>query len=230
MNAARRPGLVIAVDGPSGAGKSSTSREVAARIGCAYLDSGSMYRALALWCADHGIAATDPDAVVAAARQLPMEISASATGFAVLLDGSNVTDRLHRPEVSGMVSGYAGIREARNALNARMRAIIADAGRIVVEGRDITTVVAPDADLRVLLQADPARRIARRQAELAGAADARTVTEQVIGRDAVDSASSQFETPADGVVLIDSTKLTLQEVVEKVIGLVPAQLRTPDPA
>lgn len=227
VNAARRPGLVIAVDGPSGAGKSSTSRVVAARLGCAYLDTGSMYRALAVWCADHRIAADDTDAVVAAARDLPLEITPSPAGFTVALDGRDVTARLHRPEVSGMVSGYAAVRDARRSLNARMRAIIAASGRIVVEGRDITTVVAPDADLRVLLQADPARRIARREAELNGAADRKTVTEQVVGRDAADSASSKFETPAAGVVLIDSTELTLEQVVDKVIGLVPAELREP---
>ena len=228
VSTAREPKLVIAIDGPSGAGKSSTSHLVAERLGCAYLDTGSMYRALAVWCSDRGIDAADAQAVIDAAHDLPMTVSPSSTDFAIALDGDDVTARLHLPEVSGMVSGYAGIREARNALNEKMREIIAQAGRIVAEGRDITTVVAPDADLRILLQADAARRIARREAELNGAADTTTVTEQVVGRDAKDAASSQFETPAPGVVLIDSTELTLEEVVEKVIDLVPEQLRWPE--
>ena len=106
-----------------------------------------------------------------------------------------------------------------------MRAIIADRGRIVVEGRDITTVVAPEADVRVLLQADPQRRIARRVRQLNGAADEDTVTSQVIGRDAADAASSEFETPAEGVTLIDSSKLDLAAVIELVVNLVPRSLR-----
>lgn len=227
MNAAKRPALVIAVDGPSGAGKSSTSREVATRLDCCYLDSGSMYRALTVWCSDHGIPADDEEAVITATSQLPMDITTSPKQFAIRLDGVDITERLHQPEVSGMVSGYARIRAARNLLNSRMREIITNAGRIIVEGRDITTVVAPDADLRILLQADPQRRIARREAELAGAADTKTVTEQVIGRDAADAESSEFETAANGVVLIDSSELTLEQVVEKVIELVPEKLRTP---
>ncbi len=226
MSDVLQPTLVIAVDGPSGSGKSSTSRAVAKRLGCDYLDTGSMYRALATWCASHLIDAQDAEAVTHAASNLPLEIDTFPADFKVLLDGQDVTVALHTPEVSGIVSGYAAVPGARAALNARMREIIARRGRIVVEGRDITTVVAPDADVRVLLQADPDRRIARRVRQLEGAADHQTVTEQVIGRDATDSASSQFETPAPGVHLIDSTELDFDEVVAQVIALVPSERRS----
>ncbi len=225
MNDVLRPDLVIAVDGPSGSGKSSTSRAVAERLGAAYLDTGSIYRALATWCASRSIGPDDTERVAHAARELPIEIDTDPAGFRVRADGRDVTAELHTPEVSGIVSGYAAIRPARDALTEMMRAIIADRGRIVVEGRDITTVVAPDADVRVLLQADPQRRIARRVRQLNGAADEDTVTSQVIGRDAADAASSEFETPAEGVTLIDSSELDLTAVIELVVNLVPRPLR-----
>lgn len=227
VNDVLSPALVIAVDGPSGSGKSSTSRAVAQRLGAAYLDTGSMYRALTIWCRDHQIGPEDPAAVTKAAAELPMQIDTDPSGFRVCLDGVDITASLHSPEISGLVSGFAAIRSARNELTAKMRQIIADRGRIIVEGRDITTVVAPDADLRVLLQADPQRRIARRVQQLDGAADQQTVTAQVIGRDRLDATSSDFETPAAGVQLIDSTELDLDQVVEQVISLVPHPLRKP---
>lgn len=226
-NVLRQPALVIAVDGPSGSGKSSTSRAVAQRLGCAYLDTGSMYRALAVWCAGEGIEASDTAAVTQAAAELPISIDTDPASFRIELAGRDVTSALHRPEVSAMVSAYAAVRPAREILTAQMRAIIASQDRIVVEGRDITTVVAPDAEVRVLLQADPQRRIARRVQQLGGAADQQSVTAQVIDRDAADSASSQFETPAAGVRLIDSTELDLEQVIELVISLVPLRLQTP---
>ncbi len=112
--------LVIAVDGPSGSGKSSTSRAVAERLGAAYLDTGSIYRALATWCASRSIGPDDTERVAHAARELPIEIDTDPAGFRVRLDGRDVTARVaYVPEVSGMVSGYAAIRDARDALNAR---------------------------------------------------------------------------------------------------------------
>ena len=159
------------------------------------------------------------------AATLPLGINTDPADFGVRLAGSDVTAQLHTPQVSGIVSGYARIAEARGWLIARMRQIIAERGRIVVEGRDITTVVAPDAQVRVLLKADATARIARRTAQLNGAADRVTVTDQVIGRDRVDALTSDFEHPAHGVVVIDSTDLSLAQVVERIAGLVPAPLR-----
>ncbi|GAA2184244.1 hypothetical protein GCM10009785_31350 [Brooklawnia cerclae] len=231
MTTVLQPRLVIAIDGPSGSGKSSTSRAVASRLGCEYLDTGSMYRALALWCTHRGIASDDPVAVARAARDLPIKVRTDPASFRVELGANDVTEQLHAPEVSGIVSGYAGVLPAREALIVRMRRIIEDCGRIVVEGRDITTVVAPGADVRVLLQADPEQRIHRREAQLDGAADHETVAEQVVGRDAADSATTRFETPADeGVHLIDSTDLTLDEVIDRVVALVPHELVVPVPS
>lgn len=223
----KTPRLVIAIDGPSGSGKSSTSKLVAGDLGCAYLDTGSFYRALAWWCEHEEIGTDQAERVVEAARTLPMRVCTDPTAFAVAVAGQDITDQLHDPRISGMVSGYSNIRPARQVLTELMRSVIREAGRIVVEGRDITTVVAPDADVRILLQADPAARIARRERQLEGAADHETVTRQVVGRDRDDAVSSQFETPADGVILIDSTHLSLDEVVVRVEALVPERLRSP---
>lgn len=221
------PRLVIAIDGPSGVGKSSTSHLVAQQLECDYLDSGSMYRALAVWCHHKHIDPADAGAVARTAGYVDLEIATNPIDFRIAISGVDLTDDLHRPEVSAIVSGYASNQRVREILNKQMRAIIADRGRIVVEGRDITTVVAPDADVRILLQADPRRRIARRQAQLGGALDPATVSEQVVGRDAADSANAQFKTPAPGVELIDSTMMGLDQVVAAVIALVPEEKRFP---
>ena len=219
------PRLVIAIDGPSGVGKSSTSHLVAERLSCAYLDSGSMYRALAVWCHHKYIDPADTERVARTAEYLDFEINTDPRDFRIAISGVDLTEDLHHPEVSAIVSGYASNQQARQVLNQRMREIIADRGRIVIEGRDITTVVAPDADVRILLQADPQRRIARRHRQLGGAVDTDTVTEQVVGRDAADAHHAQFETPAAGVTLIDSSELDLDQVVDAVIDLVPADRR-----
>lgn len=219
------PHLVIAIDGPSGVGKSSTSHLVAEQLNCAYLDSGSMYRALAVWCHHKYIDPADIEMVARTAQYLDFEINTDPKDFRIGISGVDLTDDLHHPEVSAIVSGYAANKTARQQLNQRMRELITDRGRIVVEGRDITTVVAPDADVRILLQADPQRRIARRDRQLGGTLDAAMLTQQVVGRDAADSKNAQFDTPADGVTLIDSSELDLQQVVAAVIDLVPAELR-----
>ncbi len=219
------PSLVIAIDGPSGSGTSSTARALASALCMDYLDTGSLYRALVVGWTRRGVQAADAVGVAVSAATLPLGINTDPADFGVRLAGSDVTAQLHTPQVSGIVSGYARIAEARGWLIARMRQIIAERGRIVVEGRDITTVVAPDAQVRVLLKADATARIARRTAQLNGAADRVTVTDQVIGRDRVDALTSDFEHPAHGVVVIDSTDLSLAQVVERIAGLVPAPLR-----
>lgn len=223
----RTPKLVIAMDGPSGSGKSSTSRLVASELGCAYLNTGAMYRALAQWCHSHDIEPTQHSAVIDAAQRMPMRIVTDPNQDRVFLADEDVTEQLHSPEVSGIVSGYANIRPARDILTAMMRDVIEQEGRIVVEGRDITTVVAPDADVKVLLQADLEARVARRDKQFAGALGSHELHQQVAGRDKLDAKSSQFQQATDGVVLIDSTFLDLDQVVEAVISLVPAGLRDP---
>ena len=213
--------LVIAIDGPSGSGKSTTARALAARLGCAYLDTGAMYRAVADEALRRGVI-TDPDAVLAVAGDTPPVMGLDPAAPTVAIAGRDVTAAIREPALSAQVSKVATIQAVRDVLSDQMRRVVAAARRIVVEGRDITTKVCPDADVRVLLVADPAERIRRREAELAGAVDRAQVTDQVVRRDRDDATMSQFETPAPGVTLIDSTYLSLDEVVDRILALVPA--------
>ncbi len=212
--------LIIAIDGPSGSGKSSTSRGVARRLGLAYLDTGAMYRAAAWLVAERTL--EDPAAIIDAVATTPMDIALDPAAFAITVDGTDVTEAIREPRISASVSKVSTIQAVRDILIARQRALIAGAdGGIVVEGRDITTVVAPEAQVRVLLVADPAARIARRQAELGDRADHAQVTDQVIRRDADDSTVAAFTEAAPGVTVVDSTHLTLDQVIDRICGMAP---------
>jgi cytidylate kinase len=216
--------LVIAIDGPSGSGKSSTSRGVASRLGLAYLDTGAMYRAATWLALETGLDTDDTAAVADLVTSASIVSSLDPVNPTVVIDGHNVTDAIRDPEVSAAVSAIATNLTVRADLVARQKAIIAEATEgIVAEGRDITTVVAPDAPVRVLLVADPAARVARREAELGGRADTAAVTDQVIRRDRDDSTVASFHEAAPGVVVLDSTHLSLNEVIEAICALADGQ-------
>lgn len=212
--------FVIAIDGPSGSGKSSTARGVAKRLGLAYLDTGAMYRAAAWLVREAGVATGDSEAVARLVRTTPLTISLDPEHAQVTIGGHDVTAAIREPGVSAMVSTVASQPHVRTALIDQQRRLIAESGEgIVVEGRDITTVVAPHADLRLLLVADPTARVARRAAELGDKVAAGDVTDQVLRRDRDDATVSRFEQAADGVRVIDSTHLGLEEVIDEVCGL-----------
>ena len=214
-------GLVIAIDGPSGSGKSSTARGVADRLGLAFLDTGSMYRALTVAYLRSGLDPADTAGVSGlAAHQL--QVGTDPLAPSIALDGEDVTAEIRDQKVSSAVTVLSTNLPVRDRLTAQMREIIAAAaGGIVVEGRDITTVVCPQAQVRVLLVADPAHRMARRGAELKGQASTEALTHQVLQRDKDDATVSQFETPAPGVTLVDSTHLSLAEVIDAIAALCP---------
>ena len=218
-------GTVIAVDGPSGSGKSTVSRAVARRLGLGYLDTGAMYRALAWWCAHEGVDLDDREAVAAAAASMPLEMSLDPDDGRVCVAGVDVSRQIRTPGLSKVVSKVATNLKVREELVRRQRAIVEGARYgIVAEGRDITTVVAPDADVRVLLTASKEARLARRALETRGSADAAAVAatrDEVLRRDADDSAVAEFLTAADGVTRIDSSAMGIEEVVEAVVSLVP---------
>ena len=163
--------LVVAVDGPSGSGKSSVSKAVARRLGAAYLDTGAMYRAVAWHCLNEGVDLADAEAVAAAAVAMDLDQSTDPDVEAVRVGGTDVTEAIRGPEVTDTVSTVAVVIPVREELHRRQRAAIAAAGRMVAEGRDITTVVAPDAHARVLLTASEAVRTARRSGQLAAAGE-----------------------------------------------------------
>jgi CMP/dCMP kinase len=213
--------LVIAIDGPSGSGKSSTAKAVARELGLAYLDTGAMYRAIACAYLDAGVDPSDVDGVIRETLNADVVISTDPDHEHVVVNGADVTARIREPEISAKVSAVSTVPECRENLVARQRALIEQAPRgIVAEGRDITTVVAPDADIRLLLTADAEVRMARRKAELGDKVDAAALHDQVVRRDSDDSKLVNFTTAADGVTELDCTYLSLPEVIEAVLGLV----------
>jgi len=222
--------LTIAIDGPSGSGKSSVSKAVAARLGIGYLDTGAMYRALTWWCLERDLDLTDVDAVAAAARDLPLDMRTDPGAPTVLVDGTDVTAAIRTTEVSTAVSAVATNREVRPVLQQLQRDLMAriaeQTGGVVAEGRDITTVVAPDARVRVLLTASEEARLRRRSAELHGRTDDSAVEatrDQVVRRDRDDSTVSTFTEAAEGVVLVDTSELDLDQSVEAVLDVVAAE-------
>jgi cytidylate kinase len=219
--------LVVAIDGPSGSGKSSTARGVAQKLGLAFLDTGAMYRA-ATWLVLHSdVAATDTAAVAALVESADIAVELDPENQGVAINGTDVTEAIREPVVSAAVSSVATNLAVRANLVVRQQQIIASAEQgIVAEGRDITTVVAPDAPVRVLLVADPSARVARRQAELGQRVTSADVTDQVIRRDRDDSTVAQFTEAAEGVVVVDSTHLTLPEVIDRIADLAQPSQQT----
>ncbi|GAB2761809.1 (d)CMP kinase [Terrabacter sp. AAH1] len=222
-------GFVIAVDGPSGSGKSSVSKQVARSLGYGFLDTGAMYRALTWWCLHEGVDLTDAEAVTAAAERFPLSIGTDPDHPAVEVDGTDVSAEIRETRISTNVSAVATVIPVREILRLLQRRLISDAGRanggVVAEGRDITTVVAPDAPVRILLTASEEARLARRSKELHGAADADSVEatrSQIVDRDRADSAVSEFTVAADGVTTIDTSDLDFEGSVEAVLQVVEA--------
>jgi cytidylate kinase len=216
--------LVVAVDGPSGSGKSSVSREVARRLGLRYLDTGAMYRALTWWVLAQGVDPADQPAVARLARELPLEIGTSTESTLLTVDGQDLTAAVREPRISAAVSAIATNLEVRAELIRRQRGLIAaEDGGIVVEGRDITTVVAPDADARVLLTASEQARLARRALEVHGRDDDQAIAatrDHVVRRDAQDATVADFLEAGLGVTVIDSSELSFEETVDAVLDVV----------
>lgn len=207
--------LVIAVDGPSGSGKSSASRGVARELGLRYLDTGATYRAITWLVVSRGLDASDGPAVAALARKSTVEISTDPADQWVRLDGQDISREIRTRSVDSNVSAVAVVEEVRERLTGMQRSIIAAARPgIVAEGRDVGRVVAPDAQLKVYLTADPQAR-ARRRAPDRGLTIDVTEADQA-RRDRLDAAQSA---KAADAVLIDATDLTLAEVIDAIAGL-----------
>jgi len=218
----RSAGLVVAVDGPSGSGKSTLARAVATSAGLAYLDTGAMYRAVTWAALDHGLDLADTAAVAALSRGLDIDVTTDPAATAVRVAGVDVTEAIRRPGLSAVVSAVATNLEVRTELVARQRAVAARGG-VVLEGRDTTTVVAPAADVRILLTADEATRLARRAREVRGSDDEAALAAthaEVLDRDVRDSAVADFTTAADGVTVIDSSGHTAAQVLAIALELV----------
>ncbi len=206
---------MVAIDGPSGSGKSSASRGVASSLGLSYLDTGAMYRALTWWLMSARVDTADEQLVAARAAEPAIEVSTDPDDPWTCVNGQDVSLDIRTEAVSAQVSVVARIQAVRDHLIEAQRAIIsAAAAGIVAEGRDIGTVVAPDAQLKVFLTADPQARARRRAAERGDAVDATEAAQA--RRDRLDAAQSQMAADA---VLLDATELTLAEVIEEIARL-----------
>ena len=224
--------VVVAIDGPSGSCKSSVSKAVASRLGLAYLDTGAMYRAATVWSMETADLA-DAAAVATAVRAMPLVMGLDPAAPGVELAGRDVAVTIRTTQVTTAVSKVASNLDVRAELKRLQREIIDQessaqavfsGGRgIVAEGRDITTVVAPDADVRVLLTASEEARLRRRSLEVHGAADATAVDatrDQVLRRDQDDAKVTQFHVAADGVATVDSSDLDFEQTVDAVLAAV----------
>jgi len=226
---APRP-LVVAIDGPSGSGKSSVSREVARRLGLEYLDTGAMYRAVCWAALEAGVDLRDKTRVAQVARRLDLQLETDAEAPRVRVDGRDVTAQIRESRISALVSTVATNQDVRAELRRRQQELIEAARRgpragVVAEGRDITTVVAPDADVRLLLTASEESRLARRALEMHGRDDASALEatrDEVLRRDADDATVSNFHTAAAGVVKLDSSTMDFEETVTAVLHAVVA--------
>ncbi|MET9625142.1 MULTISPECIES: (d)CMP kinase [unclassified Streptomyces] len=213
--------VIVAIDGPSGTGKSSTSKAVAAKLGLSYLDTGAQYRAITWWMISNGVDVDDADAVANASSK-PVIVSGTDPGRpTITVDGVDAAGPIRTEEVTSKVSAVSAVPEVRALITELQRTIARGAGQgIVVEGRDIGTTVLPDADLKIFLTASPEARAARRSGELKGA-DVAATRQALIKRDAADS--SRKTSPlakADDAVEVDTSELTLDQVIECVVTLV----------
>ncbi|WP_084129699.1 (d)CMP kinase [Demequina sp. NBRC 110055] len=215
-------GIVIAIDGPAGTGKSTVSREAAKRLGLAYFDTGATYRVATLACLREGVDFSVSSDVASMVATMNVELVLDPANPRVMLDGEDVSALIRTDTVALTVSKVATNLEARPILQQMQRDVIAaelTGGRsggkgVVAEGRDITTVIAPEADVRILMTADDEVRVARRAGE---GADLATVREAVLGRDKKDATVVSFHEAADGVLTLDTTDLTIEEAVQAVL-------------
>ncbi|QWC87063.1 (d)CMP kinase [Nocardioidaceae bacterium] len=211
--------MVVAVDGSSGSGKSSTSRGVAERLGLRYLDTGAQYRAVTWWMLLRGVDVTDHDAVAARAIEPRVESGTDPADPTITVDGVDVSEAIRAEDVTGAVSDVAAVGAVRTRLVALQRAIIGDGG-IVVEGRDIGSVVWPDAAVKVHLGADVSARAARRAAEQ-GSGDTDATAADLERRDAKDSGRAVDPARrADGSHDLDTTDITLTQAIDAIVALV----------
>lgn len=236
VSAAAAAPILVAIDGPAGSGKSSVSRHAAARLGFGILDTGAAYRALAWSALRGGIDLDDSGAVLALLDAWSYSITLQGEQrVAVRLPGIDdvassdpidITAEIRHPEISGQVSRVSKHTEAREWLNDMFRRIVAESGLpgVVIEGRDITTVVAPGAPVRILMTASPDARATRRAGELPGLSHEQVLAD-IVARDAKDALVVDFMNPAPGVTLVDTSDMNFEQSIQTVVDIVEAAQR-----
>jgi cytidylate kinase len=220
--------LVVAMDGPSGTGKSSVSRRLATRLDARYLDTGAMYRVATLRVLRAGIELTDAAAIGAAVKELPLTIGSDPSREVILLDGADVSSEIRGDAVTKAVSAVSAVPELRDLLVAMQREITSAAQRIVVEGRDIGTVVLPDADAKIYLTASAQARAERRNQQNIREGrgdDYEAVLADVQRRDNLDSTRKVSPLrPAEDAVLVDTSDMNMDEVIDELYRVVAWQV------
>ena len=216
--------IVVAIDGPAGSGKSSVSKQLARQLGFAYLDTGAAYRALA-WATLNGLDSAKLESGDFE-DEFEYQISTDPDDFWVRVGGTDVTEAIRSSLISESVSSVAKIANVRSYMKRLTRSIVeaSSLGGAIVEGRDITTVVFPDADSRILLTASEEVRLQRRSAEIS-ASSTSAVVNQVSKRDASDSKIVDFMNAAEGVRLVDSSDLNFEQTVEVMSAQIEADLK-----
>ena len=220
---------VIAIDGPSGAGKSSVSKIVGQKLGYLHVDSGALYRIMTWQCLENGVDTSDPAAVAAFAATVEVTCRPEDGMIAYYVKGEKPGNRIRTPEINAHASPVATVKEVRDRITAILRGLTAQ-GDLVVEGRDITTAVFPDTPARFYLTASAEARARRRQKEeiekgIANQSE-EAVKASLLARDAIDSTRKYAPLrKADGVLEIDSSDLTLEQVVETVLSALPVGWR-----
>ncbi len=215
--------VCIAIDGPAGAGKSTVAREVAKSLGYTYIDTGAMYRALTFEALKAGLDPGDTPAIISLASSLDIVLKPGSDGSVrVLVNGEDVTREIRSPEVNRMVSPVAAIPEVRTVMVEKQR-VMAIAGGMVMEGRDITTVVLPDAEVKVFLDATPEERARRRARELRSSGYCVSLDEtlrEIRNRDRIDSQRECSPlTKCEDATVIDTTGMPVERVVARVVEL-----------
>jgi len=212
--------ILVAIDGPAGSGKSSVAREAAKRLDFGILDTGAAYRALAWLALNRGTDLDDPTAVTSLIDDWGYHITLQGAQR-VAVSETDVTDAIRTPEISGQVSRVSKHPVVRERLNEMFRRIVAESGLpgVVIEGRDVTTVIAPDAPVRILMTASPEVRAQRRAGELPGA-DIAQVLADIAARDAKDAQVVDFMNPAPGVTLVDTSEQDFAQAVASVVNII----------
>jgi cytidylate kinase len=212
-------GIVIAIDGPAGAGKSTIARRLAARLGYTYIDTGAMYRAVALWAIRQQVELSDMHRLDQLAQAADIQLDSSRDR--VILNREDVTEAIRTPEVSSAASQVAAVSAVRRALVAKQR-VFAETQNVVMEGRDIGTVVFPDARVKIFLDASPEERVRRRAVELG--ADPAAVARQISERDRRDQSRGDSPlTQAPDAVYLDTSGLSMEDVEEEILKVVRAR-------
>lgn len=231
-------GVVIAIDGPAASGKSSTARAVAEALGFAHLDSGSLYRAVTLVAlreaarrdsAGEPLAGTTPDIILRAAEDRGLLLYPDGAGFAAYLEGEPVDDAIREAEVTRHVSAVSAVPVVREWVNTRLRALVREGRDVVVDGRDIGTVVFPDADLKVFLTASAETRAGRRISQRGHVIDVDELareTAALAARDAADSERSVAPLRrAEDAVDVDTTRMSFADQVDRIVALARSRVR-----